>query len=204
MSSELVQVVDTLTKKELNRIKFLLNNQNVKDKFKPSEVFSDGKNSSVNANVRSSTSVSLDDNCEVAEIIHNAMNKALVKYHDELYNINPMFCQFPVPSSLYTNCWRESIQLLRYEKTQNYNWHVDQNVDQHTKEYHRTISIVTYLQNADEGGRTLFTHRAYKPKEGQSVIFPSNWCFPHSGEPVQKGVKIVAVTWYHSHYNFEK
>ena len=28
-------------------------------------------------------------------------------------------------------------------------------------------------------------------------MFPSNWCYPHSGQPVPNGKKRVAVTWYY-------
>ena len=29
------------------------------------------------------------------------------------------------------------------------------------------------------------------------LFFPSNWCFPHSGQKVLSGKKRVAVTWYY-------
>ena len=35
------------------------------------------------------------------------------------------------------------------------------------------------------------------PKPGYALIFPSNWCYPHAGEPVESGIKRVAVTWYY-------
>ena len=48
-----------------------------------------------------------------------------------------------------------------------------------------------------EGGGTEFPHATFKPKPGYSLIFPSNWCYPHSGQKVTKGWKRVAVTWYY-------
>ena len=30
-----------------------------------------------------------------------------------------------------------------------------------------------------------------------ALIFPSNWCYPHSGQMVESGMKRVAVTWYY-------
>mgnify|MGYP003316373665 FL=1 len=41
-------------------------------------------------------------------------------------------------------------------------------------------------------------HKTFKPSPGQALIFPSNWCYPHSGDPVELGIKKVAVTWYYS------
>ena len=62
----------------------------------------------------------------------------------------------------------------------------------------RILSIILYLTNDFEGGRTIFTHQSFKPSVGSAIIFPSNWCFPHRGEAVTKGKKRVAVTWYFS------
>ena len=39
--------------------------------------------------------------------------------------------------------------------------------------------------------------KSYKPPVGHALIFPANWCFPHTGTVVTKGKKRVAVTWYH-------
>ena len=69
--------------------------------------------------------------------------------------------------------------------------------DLRRQEYYRTISIILYLNNDFEGGNTVFSHKKYKPLPGQALIFPSNWCYPHAGEPVTSGKKRVAVTWYY-------
>ena len=65
------------------------------------------------------------------------------------------------------------------------------------EEYHRKISVIIYLTEDFEGGGTAFPHVTHKPKSGYALIFPSNWCYPHAGEPVEDGVKRVAVTWYY-------
>ena len=84
-----------------------------------------------------------------------------------------------------------------------YKWHSDQAADRNDNAYYRTISVVLYLTDDFEGGRTEFPHTSYKPKAGQALIFPSNWCFPHQSTPVTKGTKIVAVTWYSCFYNYD-
>ena len=142
----------------------------------------------------------MDDNSRAAQIMHEGMNKALLTYRDNMFDITTEFQKYPVPGSYRTNSYREAIQVLRYREEEFYSWHHDQ-ASADVNEKNRTISVVLYLQNATEGGRTMFPHRAYRPKAGQALIFPSNWCFPHSAEPVKAGTKIAAVTWYHCHYN---
>ena len=102
-----------------------------------------------------------------------------------------------MPGGYDTYSWRESIQVLQYEKNQEYKFHHDAADQKEKIEFYRTISVIVYLTNDFEGGGTLFPHMRYKPKPGYALIFPSNWCYPHAGEPVTEGIKRVAVTWYH-------
>ena len=67
-------------------------------------------------------------------------------------------------------------------------------------EYHRKISVILYLSNDFEGGHTKFLHKKFKPSVGHAIIFPSNWCYPHTGTLVTNGKKRIAVTWYYVHY----
>lgn len=197
MSNELIQVIDCFTPDEVDHVLKLMEDIN----WEPTTVFGlDGP--VVDTSIRSNTRCCLDNEHGAAVFMHQRMNQALEKYFLELGNIHEQFQRYPVPCSYRTKCHREQIQVLRYEQEQFYNWHYDQATDKKVNEYNRTISIVLYLKNADEGGRTIFPHRAFKPKAGQALIFPSNWCFPHSAEPIVKGQKVVAVTWYHSHYDF--
>ena len=195
--TDLIHVIDTLTPLEIGKIKEYLE----PDWWQPTTIF--GINGAEkNDSVRNNERICLHDTSEAANIIHGAMNRALLVYRDELTNVHPEYYRFPVPGTYRTQCYREGIQVLRYQEEQHYNWHYDVATDPKLNEYNRSISIVLYLQNAEEGGRTIFPQRAYKPKPGQALIFPSNWCFPHKSEPVTKGEKMVAVTWYHSHYDF--
>ena len=195
--TDLIHVIDTLTPSEIDKVKNYLE----PDWWQPTTVFGIS-GAEENKSVRNNERICLHDTSEAANIIHDAMNKSLLKYRDELANVHMEFVRFPVPGTYRTQCYREGIQVLRYQTDQHYNWHVDQATDKDINEYHRSISIVLYLTDDFEGGRTVFPHRAYKPKAGQALIFPSNWCFPHKSEPVTRGEKMVAVTWYHSHYDF--
>ena len=196
--NDLIQTIDCVTKEEIDTIKDYIQ----EEWWQPTTIFG-MSGSEVNTDVRSNDRISLHDTSIAAEIIHAGMNRALLTYRDQLYNVDPYFTNFPVPGSWRTNCWREGIQLLRYKEGQYYNWHHDTAADINVNEYNRTISVVLYLSDDFEGGRTVFPHRAYKPKAGQALIFPSNWCFPHKCEPITKGEKLASVSWYYTRYNFD-
>ena len=196
--NELIQTIDCITQTEINTIKEYVQD----DWWQPTTIFG-MSGCEINTDVRSNDRISLHDDSIAAQIIHTGMNRALLEYRTQLYNVDPYFNNYPVPGSYRTNCHREGIQLLRYKEGQHYNWHHDTAADRTVNEYHRTISIVLYLSDDFEGGRTVFPHRAYKPKAGQALIFPSNWCFPHKCEPITKGVKLASVSWYYSHYNYD-
>lgn len=198
MLTDLIQVVDLLTPSEVEKVIATLN----PDWYEPTTVFG-MSGCEVNRDIRTNSRICLDDNHIAAHIMHEGMNNGLLKYRDVIAGINEQFNTFPVPGTFRTNCYRENIQVLRYQKDEFYNWHSDAASDHKCNEYHRTISIVLYLTEDFEGGRTEFPHRAYKPNAGQALIFPSNWCFPHRAQPVTAGEKISAVTWYSCYYNFD-
>ena len=196
MISDLIQVVDCLAPGEVEEVLECL-----PDEWEPTTIFSGGSGSVVDKSIRSNSRICLQDEEKAAKIMHLRVNEALLEYRDIIGNISPEFNKYPVPGGFNVHCWRERFQVLRYQHEEHYSWHHDTAADRHVNEYHRCVSVVLYLKNAEVGGRTIFPHRAFRPKPGQALIFPSNWCFPHSAEPVEKGEKIVSVTWYQSTYS---
>lgn len=193
MSNELIQVIDCLTEAQVSRCLELLETV----AWEPTTIFF-GESCAVDKNIRSNYRFCSPEGDELTAIMHDGMNAALLNYRDVLSDVHEQFAKYPVPGSDNTQCWRETIQVLKYEKAEYYTWHTDQAFEKSVSESGRDISVVLYLQNATVGGRTQFHHRFYRPKAGQALIFPSNWCFPHQGEAVEEGTKIAAVTWYHS------
>ena len=63
----------------------------------------------------------------------------------------------------------------------------------------RTVSVIAYLNNVDEGGETDFPRLglAIPPRRGRVLIFPSSYLFTHAGQPPRSQGKYVAVTWLH-------
>ena len=161
--------------------------------------FTDGKtgNSRTDKSIRSSTGLFLQNDNEVSNFIHERMNEVLLTYRDNLIKEHEVFNCYPVPGGKDTTSHREVIQILDYVKDQEFVFHVDESSLIGAKEFYRKISIIIYLSDGFEGGYTEFVHKKYKPMAGYGLIFPSSWCFPHSGTKVISGKKRVAVTWYY-------
>lgn len=190
---ELIQQIKILNESELNIINHHLDNFS----FFQNQVFDSKGNSRIDTSVRSSVGCTLDENHEITKIIHEKMNEALLVYKNRLVSYNDIFNYYPIPGGYSTNSHRELIQVLEYHPNQEYKFHHDASNNPNSKEYHRQISVVAYLNSGFEGGGTEFIHRTYKPSPGYCLIFPSSWCFPHSGQKVLSGKKRVAVTWYY-------
>ena len=194
--NDLIQTIQVLTPEE---VKFV-NKEIDKKEFTVSSVgFADAETGEprVDSTIRSSSGCFFNDDEPAAEVMHKGMNNALLEYRQRLMEIHPLFDGYPVPGGFKTTSFRELIQVLEYEKNQKYSWHIDASSQPSAKEYHRNISVILYLSDDFEGGWTKFTHKKYKPPVGHALIFPSNWCFLHTGTMVTSGIKRVAVTWYY-------
>lgn len=192
--NDLIQVIKILDKEDVDKL-----NHHIDDlDLSLSTVFgARGEYSRTNEIVRSSTGSTLDENHQLTKTLHMNINKGLDEYKRRLVNIHSNFSFYPVPGGVGTKSWREPIQVLQYEKSQEYKFHHDDGDDPDLTEYHRKISVILYLTYDFTGGGTAFPHTTYKPKPGYALIFPSNWCYPHAGVPVLDGIKRVAVTWYY-------
>lgn len=192
-TDDLIQTIKILNEEELK----IINNYIDTLIFQENTVFdSDGK-SKIDNSVRSSLGATMDEDQEATQLLHRRINESLLVYKGQVIQINEMFQYYPVPGGYGTTSYRESIQVLEYSPNQEYKFHHDISNDPNSKEYHRQISVVLYLNDDFEGGGTEFINQTYKPSPGYGLIFPSNWSFPHSGQKVLSGKKRVAVTWYY-------
>jgi hypothetical protein len=165
--------------------------------FQESTVFDSGGKSKIDSSVRSSLGTTMNEDHKATQILHQRINESLLTYKEKICEINSMFQYYPVPGGYGTTSHREAIQVLEYHPNQEYKFHHDVSNNPNSKEYHRQISVVLYLNDKFEGGGTEFPHQTFKPPAGYGLFFPSNWCFPHSGQKVLSGKKRVAVTWYY-------
>jgi hypothetical protein len=85
------------------------------------------------------------------------------------------------------------VKLARYNIDDEYIWHSDQYFDEKNIELQRILTTITYLNDDFEGGETEFKDMIIKPKNGYTLIFPSEWFVVHRGKPVLKGTKYILV-----------
>ena len=190
--NELIQIIKILEKEEVEEINKYVDTLN----FQGCTVFGKGNEQDISP-IRTSTGTTMNENHKATINLHSKINEGLVEYKRRVEKIHKNFTYYPVPGGVSTTSWREGIQVLEYKKTQEYKFHHDVADDRELKEYHRQISVIVYLTEDFTGGGTAFPHTTYKPKPGYALMFPSNWCYPHAGEPVENGIKRVAVTWYY-------
>jgi hypothetical protein len=197
--NDLIQVIKVLEPNEVEE----LNNHIDTLKFEKSVVFGDSEpdNPKSDPNIRTSSGTTLLESHELTINFHNKINLGLDEYKRRVQNIHHNFSFYPVPGGYGTKSWREGIQILQYEKSQEYKFHHDAATHEKQIEYHRKISVIVYLNDGFKGGGTSFLHKTYKPQPGHALIFPSNWCYPHAGQVVEEGRKRVAVTWYYVERN---
>ena len=85
----------------------------------------------------------------------------------------------------------EAFNFIKYEPGHHFQEHHD-----HGYSYNCTVSLVTYLNDDYEGGEIFFRLQGidYKPKAGDTVLFPSNFMYPHQAKVVHSGTKYSLVT----------
>jgi len=62
----------------------------------------------------------------------------------------------------------------------------------------RVVNYMLYLNDIDEGGETEFLYQGkkIKPELGKLLIFPTNFMYPHRGNPIYTGEKYIITGWY--------
>jgi len=63
----------------------------------------------------------------------------------------------------------------------------------------RSLSMLFYLNDVDEGGNTVFPYHdiIFKPQKGKVIIFPPTWEYPHYGEPPISNTKYIMSSYLH-------
>jgi hypothetical protein len=88
------------------------------------------------------------------------------------------------------------IEILKYENTGFYTWHVD-----HFADIPRTMSCILLLNNDYEGGNLCFRNPdgsgewEVEVKPNRMIVWPSNFLYPHTVKPLTKGKRYSVVAW---------
>lgn len=100
--------------------------------------------------------------------------------------------KFPKMTSTKIN----QIDLLKYSTGGKYEVHTD-----HFSTAPRHLSVIINLNDEYEGGDLIFTDQKEKEikrlklGKGSVVFFPSNFMYPHSIQPITKGIRYSIVAW---------
>jgi hypothetical protein len=119
-------------------------------------------------------------------------NSDLLDMHKSIYDILKScvddYCQYWGINVVYY----EAFNFVKYTGPgQHFRVHAD-----HGPAYNCTVSAVIYLNDDYEGGEIAFPRLdklVYKPKAGDIAIFPSNYIYEHSSEPMIFGDKYSVV-----------
>lgn len=138
------------------------------------------------------TQVNLTENCEISrdvKLIHNEVIKNAFSYRDKYYEFIDKRV-FPESHAF------EQFRIKKYNPggTDMFDTHVDVQDYDSARRY---LAYLWYLNDVDEGGKTVFNGMSITPKKGTLVMFPPLWMFPHKGEPPLSGSKYILTGYLH-------
>ena len=138
------------------------------------------------------TQVNVTENCKVSrdvDLIHNILIKNAFTYRDKYYEFIDKRV-FPESHAF------EQFRIKKYESggSDMFDTHVDV---QDYSSARRFLSYLWYLNDVDEGGKTVFSGKTITPKKGRLVVFPPLWMFPHRGNPPISNTKYLLSTYLH-------
>lgn len=138
------------------------------------------------------TQFNLTKNRELSDEInqvHNHLIRKTIEYRDKYYEFIDSRV-FPQEHAF------EEFRIKKYnaDGIDQFDTHVDV-VDYGTAR--RYLSFLWYLNDVNEGGKTVFNEIEIQPKQGTLMMFPPMWMYPHKGEPPISGSKYIISTYLH-------
>jgi hypothetical protein len=149
-----------------------------------------GSESETNFNIRRTFTLPLSNlsnsisNVHWFNLLNSYFNKNLKQYK---FDTNSLDYE-------YKNIF--DIEILKYENTGFYTWHVD-----HFADIPRTMSCILLLNNDYEGGNLCFRNPdgsgewEVEVRPNRMIVWPSNFLYPHTVKPVTKGTRYSVVAW---------
>ena len=119
-------------------------------------------------------------------------------YIEELYKCFIDYqLQWPFLKSIVKDVDIGSFNVQKYSKGDHYSKIHTERSGLHS--LHRVFAWMTYLNNVEDGGTTIFSHynMKIKPEICKTLIWPAEWTHAHSGEILNSGVKYIITGWMH-------
>ena len=89
-----------------------------------------------------------------------------------------------------------NFRLNKYSKGGFMSKHCDNIHHSHGQQYgYPHVSVLLFLNDDYEGGEFVVADETYVTKKGSSLIFPSNFMFPHEVKPITDGTRWSVITW---------
>ena len=155
-----------------------------------------------------SNQLMIDGIIQIKNIFNDNISKLVKEFADEkanriwMYNlirkeITRLYLYYKAKFPQTNNISIQQIDILKYTKGGFYKAHTDVG-----SVIPRQVSIIINLNDNFEGGEVFFWDqkqkniiKEIKPFKNSVTFFPSNFLYPHSVEPVKKGVRYSIVSW---------
>jgi len=138
------------------------------------------------------TQVNLTENCKISRdvnLIHDIIIKNAFAHRDKYYEFIDKRV-FPESHAF------EQFRIKKYNSGGDdmFDTHVDV---QDYASARRYLAYLWYLNDVEEGGKTVFNGLTIQPKKGKLIMFPPLWMFPHKGEPPLSSPKYILTGYLH-------
>ena len=131
--------------------------------------------------------------------IKRSNNKLLIEYFDHLSNCVYEYCSNWDVLKNFKKFHIGVFNLQKYELDGHFSFPHMERDSMSTQ--HRYFAFMTYLNDVDEGGETVFPYYdiTIKPKKGTTLIWPSDWTHTHYGDVVKSNEKYIVTGWIEYH-----
>lgn len=91
------------------------------------------------------------------------------------------------------------LKFIKYDQLSQMELHCDHIQSIFAQDEHKGVpilSVICLLNDDYEGGELVFFEdKILTPSQGDVIIFPSNFLFPHEVKPIKKGIRYSVVSW---------
>lgn len=143
----------------------------------------------INDKIKKSTDLVISPECQDIEIVDylNELMKVITEFKKKYFNIDKTNYKWGVV---------EHFNIQRYLPNEGFfSWHSERDGDPKTVK--RLLVFMTYLNTLKKNGETEFFYQKLKvkPKEGLTLIWPSDWTHYHRGIPSKLEKKYIITGW---------